>query len=146
MSNDRKASSVQSLTAAAGRQRHHLILADHVSGLTPALNKVACVLVLVLSVVLPAHAQQTTDEVQKQIQQLKQQYEQTTRELQERIAALEQQLKKENESQAESTKREGVVSAVELAVQEAAKIALGQSKRTRKRIRDRCLPRRRTNY
>ena len=41
MSNDREASSVESLTAAAGRQRDHLILADHVSGLTPALNKVA---------------------------------------------------------------------------------------------------------
>ena len=104
MSNHREVSSVESLTAAAGKQRDHLILADHVSGLTPALNKVAWILALVLSVVLPAHAQQTTDEVQKQIQQLKQQYEQTTRELQERIAALEQQLKKESESQAESTK------------------------------------------
>jgi len=34
----------------------------------------------------PVATAQQTDEVQKQIQQLKQQYEQTTRELQERIA------------------------------------------------------------
>ena len=77
--------------------------------------------------VLPAHAQQTTDEVQKQIQQLKQQYEQTTRELQERIATLEQQLKKESDSPQNPPKKEGVVSAVELAVEDAAKAALGQS-------------------
>ena len=80
MPNDREALSVQSPTA-AGAQRDHLLLSHHVCGLTSALSKVAWILALVLSVVLPAHAQQT-DEVQKQIQQLKQQYEQTTRELQ----------------------------------------------------------------
>ena len=88
---------------------------------SPALNKVACVLALVLFVVLPAHAQQTTDEVQKQIQQLKQQYEQTTRELQERIAALEQQLKKESDSQQNPPKKEGVVSALEVAAQDGSR-------------------------
>ena len=71
---------------------------------------------------------QQTDEVQKQIQQLKQQYEQTTRELLERIAALEQQQKKASESREDAPVKEGVVSAVELAAQDAAKTALGQSK------------------
>ena len=61
---------------------------------TLAVNKLSFVLLLVLSVGFSAHGQQS-DDVQKQVQQLKQQYEQTTRELQERIAALEQQLKNE---------------------------------------------------
>jgi Skp family chaperone for outer membrane proteins len=85
-----------------------------------ALNKLACIFALVVFVVLPARAQQTTDEVQKQIEQLKQQYEQTTRELQERIAALEQQLKKESDSPQNAPKKEGTVSAVEQTVQDAA--------------------------
>jgi type II secretory pathway component PulJ len=85
-----------------------------------ALNKFAFILALVLFVVLPAHAQQTNDEVQKQIQELKQQYERTTRELQERIAALEQQLKKESDSPQNAPKKEGTVSAVEQTVQDAA--------------------------
>ena len=92
-----------------------------------ALNKFAFILALVLFVVLPARAQQTTDEVQKQIDQLKQQYEQTTRELQERIAALEQQLKKESDSSQNPPKKEVTVSPVEQALQDAAKVALGQS-------------------
>jgi maltoporin len=68
---------------------------------------------------------QQTDEVQKQIQQLKQQYEQTTRELQERIAALEQQLKKENEARQNATEKTGVVSAVD----RAAQVAFGQDQK-----------------
>ena len=68
---------------------------------------------------------QQTDEVQKQIQQLKQQYEQTTRELQERIAALEQQLKKENEGRQNATEKTGVVSAVD----RAAQVAFGQDQK-----------------
>jgi type II secretory pathway pseudopilin PulG len=59
-------------------------------------KRVVLILAVVLSVISPAHAQ--TDELQKQLQQLKQQYEQTTRELQERITALELQLKKESEA------------------------------------------------
>jgi maltoporin len=90
------------------------------------LRRIACVGALVFSVVLPANAQQT-DEMQKQLQQLKQQYEQTTRELQERIAALEQQIKKESEAKQNPTKKEGVVSTIELAAEEAKKAALGQS-------------------
>src|SRR6185436_9546988 len=76
--------------------------------------------------VLSVHAQQN-DDVQKQIQQLKQQYEQTTLELQERIAALEQQLKKEAVTRVDPPKKQPV-SEVELAVRDAAKVALGQSK------------------
>jgi hypothetical protein len=69
-------------------QRDRQVLTHQRRSVRPALNKLASILALVLSVVWCAHAQQT-DDVQKQIQQLKQQYEQTTRELQERIAALE---------------------------------------------------------
>ncbi|HET9714369.1 MAG TPA: carbohydrate porin, partial [Pyrinomonadaceae bacterium] len=66
--------------------------------------------------------------MQKQIQQLKEQYERTTRELQERIATLDQQQKKESETKENPPAKDGVVSAVELAAQDAAKAALGQSK------------------
>ena len=126
MSNDSKASSVESLTA-AGIQRDQAVSAEKRFGLTPALKKVTWILFLALAVVLPAHAQQT-DEVQKQIQQLKQQYEQATRELQERIAALEQQQKQQIETKENPPKEEGVVSAVGLAAEDAAKTAFGQSK------------------
>src|SRR5258705_14008765 len=93
---------------------------------TNPLKQLVWIFALVLYVVLPARGQQT-DDVQKQIQQLKQQYEQTTRELQERIAALEQQLKKEGEAKEDPPKKQPV-SEVELAIQNAAKVALGQSK------------------
>src|SRR5215813_7780826 len=125
MSNNLEASFLESSTA-AGRQREHLLLADGLRGLTSALSKVACIVALLLAVVWPGHAQQT-DEVQKQIQQLKQQYEQTTRELQDRIAALEQQLKKEAATREDPPKKQPV-SDVGRAVQDAAKVALGQSK------------------
>src|SRR6185369_16498574 len=128
MSTDREASSVMSLTAAAGRQRDHVNFINHVSGLIPALNKFACIIALVLFVVLPAHAQQTADDVQKQIQQLKEQYERTTRELQERIAALEQQQKSQSESKQDQPAKAGGVSAVAAAAQDAANTAFGQSK------------------
>jgi maltoporin len=90
------------------------------------LKRIAWTIAVIFSVMAPVHAQQT-DELQKQLQQLKQQYEQTTRELQERIASLEQQIKKENEARQNPPRKEGVVSAVELAVEEAGKVALGQS-------------------
>src|SRR4029453_1343671 len=90
------------------------------------LNKLASILAAVLSTVLSVHAQQN-DDVQKQIQQLKQQYEQTTRELQERITALEQQLKKEAPNREEPPKKQAG-SEVRLAVQDAAKVPLGESR------------------
>src|SRR6185503_4700998 len=95
--------------------------------LSTALSKLVAILALVLSVVWCAHAQQP-DDVQKQIQQLKEQYERTTRELQERIATLEQQQKKENATRENPPVKEGVVSEVALAAQDAAKVAFGQSK------------------
>ena len=42
MSTDREASSIELLTAPAGRQDDHVNLINHVSGLIPALNKLAC--------------------------------------------------------------------------------------------------------
>src|SRR5215831_12239961 len=92
---------------------------------TSGLTKVIWILALLLSVVLSAQGQQT-DDVQKQIEQLKKQYEQTTRELQERIAVLEAQ-QKERETKENPQKKEAVGSEIERAVQDAAKTAFGQS-------------------
>jgi maltoporin len=103
------------------------VLVHALAGLRPALNKFGCILVTVVAAVMCAHAQQT-DDVQKQIQQLKDQYERTTRELQERIAALEQQQKNQSESKPDQPAKEGVVSAVAAAAQDAANTAFGQSK------------------
>lgn len=108
-------------------QRDRQVLTHQRRCLSTTLSKLVSILALVLSVVWCAHAQQS-DDVQKQIQQLKEQYERTTRELQERIAALEQQQKKESETKENPPAKDGVVSAVELAAQDAAKAALGQSK------------------
>src|SRR6476661_5689263 len=94
-----------------GMQPDRQVLTHQRRCLRPALNKLGSILALVLSVVWCAHAQQT-DDVQKQIQQLKEQYQRTTRELQERIAALEQQQKKPSESKEDPSVKEGVVSAV----------------------------------
>src|ERR1044072_367157 len=113
-------------TASVRMQRDDQVPTHVRAGLRLTLNKLGWILVALLSVVLSVHAQQT-DDVQKQIQQLKQQYEQTTRELQERIAALEQQLRKEAATREDSPKKQPV-SEVELAVRDAAKVALGQSK------------------
>src|ERR1700719_2687836 len=70
-------------------------------------------------------AQQPSD-LEKQVEQLKQQYEQTTREMQQGISALEQQIA---EQKATSEKaKQGTVSSVELAAEQAAqKAAFGQS-------------------
>src|SRR6185295_12670925 len=75
-------------TASVRKERDNQVPAHVRAGLWLTLNKLASIIAAVLSMVLSVHAQQN-DDVQKQIQQLKQQYEQTTRELQERIAALE---------------------------------------------------------
>src|SRR5467141_5427455 len=69
----------------------------------------------------PSMAQQPED-LQKQLEQLKQQYDATTRDLEQRIAALEQQIQKQKEANEKAEK--GTVSAVELAAQQAA---FGQS-------------------
>ena len=83
--------------------------------------------VAVLAVTCSA-AQQGND-LQQQIQQLKDQYDQTTRDMQQRIVALEEQLAKQNEAlasqkaQAEKEKQASV-SATELAAQEAVRKTL----------------------
>src|SRR5262245_17094846 len=90
-------------------------------------KRVVCIAAVIFSLVLQASAQQP-DELQKQLLQLKQQYEQTTRQLQERIAALEQQIKKESEARENSNIKEEVVSAVE----DAKKAAFGQTSQNEK--------------
>jgi len=88
------------------------------------LKRVPWIVALVALEVLPSAAQQA-DDLQKQLQQLKQQYDTTTRDLEHRIAALEQQIEKQSGT---SEKTKGTVSAVELAAQQAAqKAVFGES-------------------
>ena len=94
------------------------------------LKRVQRIVALIAASALPSLAQQPPtpkpDDLQKQLEQLKQQYDATTHNLEQRIAALEQQIQKQKEA-SEKTK-EGTVSAVELAAQQAAeKAVLGQS-------------------
>jgi hypothetical protein len=67
-------------TTSVRMQRDDQILAHVRVDLRLTLNKLAWILAAVLALNLSVHAQQTND-VQKQVQQHKQQYEQTTREL-----------------------------------------------------------------
>jgi maltoporin len=102
-----------------------------------SLRCVTWMFVLVATGAVPCAAQQPvaqpTDDLRKQLEQLKQQYDATTRDLQQRIAALEQQIEKETEEREKQKEvrektKEGMVSAVELAAQQAAeKAVLGQS-------------------
>ena len=76
---------------------------------------------------LPSFAQQpaapSTDiDLQKQLDQLKQQYDATTRDLQQRIAALEQQIQKQKE--VSEAKRQETASVVELAAHQAVEKAV----------------------
>ncbi len=90
------------------------------------LKQIAWILALVVAGVLPSAAQQP-DDLQKQLEQLKQQYDATTRDLEQRIAALEQQIKKEKEkeeNQAREKTKQGAISAVELAAEQAAQKAV----------------------
>jgi len=95
------------------------------------LKRVPWIVALVVAAgILPSRAQQPAtqqpDDLHKQLEQLKQQYEATTHDMEQRIAALEQQIQKQKEA-SEKTK-EGTISAVELAAQQAAeKAVLGQS-------------------
>jgi maltoporin len=101
------------------------------------LKRVPWIVALVAAGALPSLAQQPAvpkpDDLQKQLEQLKQQYDATTHDLEQRIAALEQQIQKQKEEQekqkeASAKTKEGTVSAVELAAQQAAeKAVLGQS-------------------
>jgi len=101
------------------------------------LKRVPWIVALVAAGALPSLAQQPAaqkpDDLQKQLEQLKQQYDATTHDLEQRIAALEQQIQKQKEEQekqkeASAKTKEGTVSAVELAAQQAAeKAVFGQS-------------------
>jgi hypothetical protein len=77
---------------------------------------------------------QQSDDLQEQLQELKQQYEQTTKDLQQRIAGLEQQIERQNAEAAqakEAAKKqdEATVSAVQLAAESAVKkVLFGKSK------------------
>src|SRR3977135_2039314 len=69
---------------------------------------------------------QQPDQMEQQLQQLKQQYVETTHNLEQRIAALEQQIEKRKEDKAKHIQR--MVSAAELATQEAVqKTITGQA-------------------
>ena len=94
------------------------------------LNRVLWIVPLVGALALPSTAQQAApqqpDDLQKQLEQLKQQYDATTHDLEQRIAALEQQIQKQKEAAEKS--KEGTVSSVELAAQQAVqKAVLGES-------------------
>ena len=75
----------------------------------------------VLFAVPIASAQQTND-LQQQLQQLKQQYEETTQDLQQRITGLEKQVEEQKEGDA--NRKETTISVAELAAQEAVKKVL----------------------
>jgi maltoporin len=84
------------------------------------LKRVPWIVALVALGALPSAAQQA-DDLQGQLQQLKQQYDTTTRDLEQRIAALEQQIEKQKET---SEKTNGTVSTLELAAEQAAQKAI----------------------
>jgi maltoporin len=81
----------------------------------------------------PAQSASQADDLQKQLAQLKQQYESTTRDLLQRITSLEQEIQKQQEKEKEEKEarekaKQGTISVVELAAQQAAKNAVsGQS-------------------
>src|SRR5580700_7514163 len=93
--------------------------------------------IVVLAVALfgaaaPPVVAQQPDDLEKQLQQLKQQYDATTHDLEQRIAALEQQIQKQKEANEKANEKEkekeGTVTTVELAAEQAAqKAVLGQS-------------------
>jgi len=84
----------------------------------------------------PAAQQPTAEpsaDLQKQLEELKQQYAATTHDLERRIAAMEEQIQKQQEKEKEEKEaaekaKQGTISTLELAAQQAAKNAvLGQS-------------------
>ena len=92
-------------------------------------------LAVLLSATAVAGGQQP-EQLQEQLQQLKQQYETTTRDLEQRIAALQQQIEKEkedreqqmqNEKESSAKANKATVSATALAAEQAGKTILGES-------------------
>ena len=83
-----------------------------------------CCIVMISHGGLSASGQQS-DQLQDQLQQLKQQYEMTTHDLEKRIAVLEQQIKDDKEIQQKI--KENTVSAAELAAEKATQSVRGQN-------------------
>src|SRR5258708_18996826 len=77
---------------------------------------------VVFAAAVSTSAGKEPDDLQKQVEQLKQQYEQTTREMQQRISALEKQIQEQKASSERA--KQGAVSSVELAAEQAAQKAL----------------------
>jgi|SRR6266850_7368614 len=91
-------------------------------------KRLACIAVAPFLLVPLASAQEAND-LQEQLQQLKQQYEQTTKDLQQRIAVLEQQIEKKNEEAAQEKEtaqkeNQSTVSVAELVAENAVKKVL----------------------
>jgi hypothetical protein len=82
-------------------------------------KRVPWIVALVAVGAVPSLAQeaptQKPDDLQKQLEQLKREYDATTHDLEQRIAALEQQIQKQKEASEKA--KEGTISAVELAAQ-----------------------------
>jgi len=72
------------------------------------LKRVPRIIALIAASALPSLAQQPPtprpDDLQKQLEQLKQQYDATTHDLEQRIAALEQQIKTQKEANGKQRK------------------------------------------
>jgi maltoporin len=86
---------------------------------------VGCLAMIVFAVLSAAGQQVDHNQLEEQLQQLKQQYETTTHDLEQRIAALEQQIEKGKEANAKA--QAGTISAVELAAHQAETAVLGES-------------------
>ena len=104
------------------------------------LKSLPCIVAMLVMQALPSGAQQPAaapaasqggdtrqpNDLQKQLDQLKQQYDATTRDLQARITALEQQIQKQKEESEKA--KQGTVTATELAAEKAAqRVVLGES-------------------
>jgi CHASE1-domain containing sensor protein len=77
------------------------------------MKRVCCGIAALLCTLATAHAQ-SSEQLEQQLQDLKQQYAETTRTLEQRIAALEHQI--EAQRAAASAPKEGTVSVGELGV------------------------------
>jgi len=91
------------------------------------LKRLPWIVAMVATQTLTSSAQQpaapsAASDLQKQLEQLKQQYDATTRDLQQRITALEQQIQKQNEESEKA--KQGTIPAAELAAEKAAQNAV----------------------
>jgi len=91
-----------------------------------------CVVAVCIGTLDAAGQQQAADQLEQQLQQLKQQYVQTTHDLEQRIAALEKQIQDQKAIQEKQAReqeaikaKQGTVSAADLAAEAAKKVLLG---------------------